>query len=167
MGHRLRRAPFTQSAGSVVCLQSATIIDESRGTDLCMHICIFAWMCPWVNTYVSDFSFEESLIMHANKLCVCMFVCMCVCLSCTLISEDIVSTGFQSSSFFIIWPSESCGCSSYPELVASLSQSLPVMEHKKSKAILIGNGISMRKKRSGLQTEMWSHMGIPSFVFNG
>lgn len=70
---------------------------------------------------------------------------------------------------FIKWTSESCGCSSRPEPVGSLSQSLSQsltrMENKNPKPF--NWNWDVWTKRSGLASEMWFHMGIPSFVFNG
>lgn len=63
---------------------------------VCMNITTFLW----VNTYLSEFSFQESQTMHANQLCVFVCVRVCLCMSCTLISEAVFSVGIRQEKKF-------------------------------------------------------------------
>ena len=51
---------------------------------------------------------------------------------------------------FIKWPSESYGCSSYPQLVGSLSKSLPRMEKERPKTFNWEWVVSTKEKGLGV-----------------
>lgn len=151
MGHRLHQAPFTLSADCALCLQSAgapaMVIDEGWGAGVCMCVWVRNYVCMKmsVGKHLSVWLFVS--LISSLYLCVSVWVCVCA------VRPNLTGCRFHchlSHFFSFKWPSESCGCSSYPELVASLSQSLPRMGGGGNKAFLIGNGTSRQIKWLGV-----------------